>query len=206
MKAASCIARLISLSLLAFAYCAAVPQPASPSSSAHAPAPRTTVIGVSNFAEVTPKLFRGGQPKGKGFDNLKRIGIDMIVDLRLSGIEREKQNATQARMQFVSLPWHCVYPRDEVFSKFLRLLQKNQDKKIFVHCRYGDDRTGMMIAAFRMAMQGWSAAEAAREMRKFGYHRAFCPTLVRYERSFPKRLQTSPEFDEWRSHSSAKAQ
>ena len=161
----------------------------------HAPAPRITVIGLSNFAEVTPNLYRGGQPTPAGYEKLKKMGVDIVVDLRLSGRETEKRNVIKAGMQFVSIPWHCMLPKDRVFAKFLKLLQENPHKKVFVHCRYGDDRTGMTIAAYRMAVQGWTPSEARKEMQKFGYHRMLCPSLVEYERKFPERLRKDPEFD-----------
>jgi len=191
--------RTLPLWLLALSATAALAQSAPKPTSAYAPARRITVIGVSNFGEVTPKLFRGGQPKGAGYANLKKMGVDIVVDLRLSGKEAEKRNVTTAGMQFVSIPWHCLYPRDRVFAEFLLLLRKNPDKKVFVHCRYGDDRTGMMIAAYRMAVQAWSPDEAAQEMRKFGFHRLLCPSLEPYEKHFPERLRQSPDFRAWRS-------
>lgn len=161
----------------------------------HAPARRITVIGLSNFAAVTPQLYRGGQPTLAGYEKLKQMGIDIVVDLRLSGKETEKGDVTKAGMKFVSIPWHCMLPQDRVFAKFLKLLQENPHKKVFVHCRYGDDRTGMMVAAYRMAVQGWTPSEARKEMQKFGFHRMLCPSLVEYERKFPERLKRDPEFD-----------
>jgi protein tyrosine/serine phosphatase len=165
----------------------------------HAPARRITVIGVSNFGEVTPKLYRGGQPKGTGYEHLKKMGVDIVVDLRLSGRDAEKRNVTKAGMRFVDIPWHCYFPKDRVFARFLKLLQENPEKKVFVHCRYGDDRTGMMIAAYRMAVQGWTPNEARREMQKFGFHRMICPSLGPYETNFPKRLKNNPDFQALRA-------
>jgi protein tyrosine phosphatase (PTP) superfamily phosphohydrolase (DUF442 family) len=178
---------------------AAPPQIQQKAQATHAPARRITVIGVSNFGEVTPKLYRGGQPKGTGYEHLKKIGVDIVVDLRLSGRDAEKRNVTKAGMRFVAIPWHCYFPKDRVFAEFLKLLQENPDKKVFVHCRYGDDRTGMMIAAYRMAVQGWTPDEARREMQKFGFHRMICPPLGPYETNFPKRLKDSPDFQALRS-------
>ena len=80
-------------------------------------------------------------------------------------------------MQYVSIPWHCLFPRDEVLARFLAVLRDNPGKKVFVHCRYGDDRTGMMVAAYRMSMEGWTAEEARREMDQFGYKPLVCPSL-----------------------------
>lgn len=78
------------------------------------------------------------------------------------------------------------------------LLRKNPDKKVFVHCRLGDDRTAMMIASYRMSQQGWSAEKAKSEMEKFGFsfaHRdLICPGLSSYEEKFPQHFYTSPAF------------
>jgi protein tyrosine/serine phosphatase len=73
------------------------------------------------------------------------------------------------------------------------MIQENADKKMFVHCRLGDDRTGLAIATYRMAMQGWSADEAMKEMELFGFkgiHHVICPGLSHFERHFPKKLKT----------------
>ena len=81
------------------------------------------------------------------------------------------------------------------------MLRDNPNKKVFVHCRLGDDRTGMMIAAYRMA-EGWRANDAMREMQAFGFsraHRLICPRLAGYEHSFPKRLKNDPAFEGVRS-------
>jgi protein tyrosine phosphatase (PTP) superfamily phosphohydrolase (DUF442 family) len=164
----------------------------------HEMARKITVVGVGNFGEVTPHLFRGGQPKGTGYEHLKAMGIDIVVDGRLSGKEAERRKATKAGMQFVSMPWHCLFPKDHVFAQFLKLLRNNPDKKVFVHCRYGDDRTGMMIAAYRMAVEGWTPEEARDEMEKFGFHRMVCPSLVPYEKKFPSILKKSATFRDLR--------
>lgn len=172
-------------------------KPGAADSSTHA-ARRITVLGVSNFGEVNSHLYRGGQPKGTGYANLKKIGVDIVVDLRLSGKGTEKQNVTRAGMRYVAIPWHCFFPKDKVFAEFLEVLRENRDKKIFVHCRYGDDRTGMAIAAYRMAVEGWTPEEAKKEMEKFGFHHLVCPRLGPYEKDFPDHLRKGAAFKEWR--------
>jgi hypothetical protein len=71
-------------------------------------------------------------------------------------------------MKYVVIRWHCTFPKDEVLARFLRVVHDNPEK-IFVLFRLGDDRTGMMIASYRMAIEGWSAEDAMREMHEFGY-------------------------------------
>lgn len=153
--------------------------------------------GVPKFAEVTDRLYRGGQPSPRGFSNLARFGINIIVDNGRS--EKNKKLAEKLGMRYVSIPWFCPFPKDEVFARFLKVVQDNPDKKIFVHCRFGDARTGMMIAAYRMKVQGWTADEALREMRSFGFRGArtmVCPGLTGYEKSFPTRLREDPVFQD----------
>jgi tyrosine-protein phosphatase SIW14 len=152
------------------------------------------VPGVRNFARVTPKLYRGAQPSNSGFKELTKMGIDIVVDVRLTGKGKEGREVGKLGMQFVAIPWHCDFPRDSVFARFLTLLRENPDKKVFVHCRYGDDRTGMMIATYRMAIEGWTPQQAMQEMEKFGFHRFLCPSLPAYVRAFPGRLKNEPEF------------
>ncbi len=172
----------------------------SPAGMKHSIPPRLTLAGVENFGEVTPTLYRGGQPTNEGFDSLSKLGIGIVVDLR-GFRESERKEVEQRRMEYVAIPWRCFHPTDAVFARFLALLQKNQGKKVFVHCRLGDDRTGMMIAAYRIAEQGWTAEEARKEMEAFGVswvHRLICPTLGSYEEKFPTEFDTGPAFRELR--------
>jgi protein tyrosine phosphatase (PTP) superfamily phosphohydrolase (DUF442 family) len=162
----------------------------------HPFARRLTAKGVGNFAEVTPKLYRGAQPEAQGLESLKKMGINTIVDVRLTGTGKEGAVAKRLGMDFIALPWHCLFPKDDPFAKFLAYLREHPDKKVFVHCRYGDDRTGMMIAAYRMAVEGWSAEDARKEMNAFGFHKMVCASLVGYEKSFPSRLKKDREFQD----------
>jgi hypothetical protein len=105
-------------------------------------------------------------------------------------------------MQYVAIPWHCPLPEDAVFARFLTLLRGNPGAKVFVHCLSGEDRTGMQIAAYRMAEEGWSAQEAKQEMEAFGFsrtHRWRCPSLSSYEERFPQRFSESPAFKDLRA-------
>jgi len=158
-----------------------------------------TAKGVPNFGQVTPTLYRGGQPSARGFEKLAQMGIDMVVDTGQS--KRDEKLIKNLRMAYISLPWHCPFPKDEVFERFLKITRENPGKKIFVHCRLGDDRTGMMIAAYRIGQQGWTAQEAMQEMHEFGFrgvHHLMCPGLASYEQSFPQRLQNKPAFENLR--------
>jgi tyrosine-protein phosphatase SIW14 len=170
---------------------------ASTSSPARKLGERRRIKGIGNFGEVTPTLFRGAQPSQQGFQALAKMGIDIVVDARGNRTDSEGKVVSGLGMKYVSIPWHCPFPNDEVLVRFLKLLRENPKKRVFVHCRLGDDRTGMMVAAYRMAAEGWTADEAMNEMQQFGFssvHHLICPGLASYEKQFPEHLKNNAAF------------
>lgn len=163
---------------------------------------RKNYVGLLNFAEVSPNLYRGGQPGADGLKALKKMGVGIVIDMRGTKSPHEKIAVQELGMEYVSIPWHCPFPSDATFARFLKVIDDNPHTKIFVHCRLGDDRTGMAIAAYRMANEGWSADEALKEMKEFGFrgvHHFICPTLELYEKRFPKHLKSNRIFKDLRA-------
>jgi protein tyrosine phosphatase (PTP) superfamily phosphohydrolase (DUF442 family) len=153
--------------------------------------------GLPNFGEVTPNLFRGAQPERDGYRTLQGMGINIVVDMR--GNRSEQSVVEKLGMQYVPITWNAHSPSDEIIARFLSVVEENSDKKIFVHCHAGVDRTGMAIASYRMAREGWSPDEAMKEMQIFGFsgfHYLRFPALVRFEKEFPEHLKTSSVFQE----------
>jgi tyrosine-protein phosphatase SIW14 len=193
-------ARVVALVLFILMACTAVfsstvlplsisdPKPAIPH--------KSELKGIPRFGEVTPMLFRGGRPSKEGLEALSQLGVDLVIDLRGTN-QKERRQVHALGMRYMAIPWHCPFPHDKTFARFLKIMRENRNKKVFVHCRLGDDRTGMMIAAYRMSEQGWTANRAATEMRAYGFspvHHLICPGLAGYEKNFPKRLKTDPVF------------
>jgi protein tyrosine phosphatase (PTP) superfamily phosphohydrolase (DUF442 family) len=156
--------------------------------SPHAPAERLDLPGVPNLGRVDARLLRGGQPTGDGVRALAALGVALVVDLR-GGDERaeaERELVTSLGMEYVAMPmsgWRT--PRPDEVARFLELLHDDRDGAAFVHCRRGAERTGVMIAAYRMAVQGWSPAEARTEMDAYRFRAWLHPHLVRWVRDFP---------------------
>lgn len=65
--------------------------------------------------------------------------------------------------------FHTWHPEDEDVRRFLKLVRDPDRRPIVVHCKHGADRTGMMLAIYRIVEQGWSKDEAIREMTEGGY-------------------------------------
>lgn len=194
------ISQFLLRAFVLFSLCASFPWAAQAqrqtNDSAHVRATRLRAKGIPNFGEVSAELYRGGVPNQTGWAELQKKGIDIIVDLR--GRNKDEETlATKMGMKYVAIPSHCPFPGDRPYAEFLKIVESNPGRKIFVHCRLGDDRTGMAVAAYRMAEQGWSASEAMKEMQVFGFtrfHRTICPRLASYEAHFPEHLKEDPAF------------
>lgn len=151
--------------------------------------------GVHNAGKIDDSLFRGAQPQSEGIKQLKNLGITTIVDLRGEGrdqIESERKQAESLGMHFVSIPvsgWSP--PTNDQVAQFLSLF-KNRNEKIFVHCRFGDDRTGVFVATYRMATNHWAPDQAMKEMYFFGFNGLWHPSMKSYIRDFPEKLKTAP--------------
>ena len=98
-------------------------------------------------------------------------------------------------MRYISMPVSgTAGPSEEQIAAFLTLLRENAGRKLFVHCKHGADRTGVMIAAYRMSAEGWTTAQALAEMRAYHFHRLWLPAMRRTVREFPQRYESSPVF------------
>jgi len=160
------------------------------------------VPGISDFGRVNYFIYRGSQPKDDGVEQLKQFGIDTIVDLRgeFHGLmEKERLRAESMGMHFINLPgsgW--ATPKDEEIAQFFSLLRERPRRKIFVHCWLGGDRSGMFIAAYRIAFDGWSPQQAIQEMRSFHYLHFWHPNMARWVERFPDLLAQSPQLASFR--------
>jgi len=172
-----------------------VSQPSAPTFTRPVFGQKLHINGIPNGGKISEVLYRGAQPREVGLSELKILGITTIVDLR--GEDREKLNWERKRaealgMRFVQIPvsgWSP--PTDEQLVQFLSLLRDNPDQKIFVHCRFGNDRTGVFVAAYRIAADKWTAEEAIKEMYFFGFNGLWHPAMKSFIRELPSRLNSS---------------
>jgi len=193
--------RFFSLLLALFfpLYSSSVPfrqSPALASSSAPSPAQKISLAGISNAGKISDDLFRGAQPHLSDLAELKKLGITTIVDLRSESHhtrDRERLQAESLGIHFVSLPvGGFSTPTSAQLAEFFSLLRETPPRKIFVHCEFGEDRTGIFIAAYRIAFDHWSPDQALAEMLAFGFRRFWHPSMVTFVRDLPERLQSDP--------------
>jgi protein tyrosine/serine phosphatase len=81
----------------------------------------------------------------------------------------EKQAVEAAGMRYVNIPMRgVVAPSEESVSKVLALMNSAAVGPVFVHCRRGADRTGTVIAVYRMSHDHWGNSKAMREAKANG--------------------------------------
>jgi len=59
-------------------------------------------------------------------------------------------------------------PRPGEIQQALALILHDPSAKIFVHCLRGKDRTGTVIACYRIQHDGWDNRRALEEARNYG--------------------------------------
>jgi tyrosine-protein phosphatase SIW14 len=129
---------------------------------------------IRNFHEVTPFLYRGGQPGAEGIAELARAGIKTVVSFRWGHktIAAEKAAVEAAGMKFVSIPmYYWQLPGIASTEQFLSIVDDRDNWPVFAHCFHGADRTGLVIAMYRITHQNWHVDDAYREMKRLGFHR-----------------------------------
>lgn len=147
------------------------PAPSPTNTTKAVPAQRIEgITGLSNLALVAPGIYRGGMPGKGGMEALANLGVKTVINLRHYHKRTEGAEAKKAGIHYVWLPIPSSgEPSAETLEKFLAIVQDPDARPVFVHCYRGKDRTGTMIAAYRVLIEGWTRKEAFAEMQEFGF-------------------------------------
>ncbi|MGH9824643.1 MAG: fused DSP-PTPase phosphatase/NAD kinase-like protein, partial [Blastocatellia bacterium] len=133
--------------------------------------PRFGHSAIPNFHQVNDNLYRGAQPQGGGIEQLKALGIKSILDMRGASPETrlEKESAEQLGLRFFAVPLSPLHaPSDEQIRRVLAVVMDQANWPVFIHCERGKDRTGTVVACYRIVHDGWTADRAISEARHFG--------------------------------------
>jgi len=125
------------------------------------------VPGLPNLHKVSVQLYRGARPTAPGIQELQKLGIKTVVNLEQSN--GEQALVAGSGITYEHLPMTAFRVRDDEVVQFLRLAGAPSHTPIFVHCRRGADRTGLLCAVYRIAIQGWTKEEAIAEMTRGGF-------------------------------------
>lgn len=131
---------------------------------------------IPNFHPVNSWLYRGARPRQEGVTEFKQIGIKTIINLERElfeqepgEVKKERDWAIKANIRFVHIPMHPIWaPKRQEVEKALARITDPANQPVFVHCDRGSDRTGIVMAAYRIRYEGWSVTQAYEEMKKYG--------------------------------------
>lgn len=146
---------------------------------------------LPNFARVNEHLFRGAQPSERGMALLAAMGIRTVINLRDDDAraERERVLVQSLGMRYFNVPMRgLARPKDEQIERVLALIADPANWPVFIHCRRGADRTGTVIACYRIAKQGWTAKQAISEAKSRGMS-LFAFAMRDYIRDYAEREQ-----------------
>ncbi len=143
---------------------------------------------IGNFhVVVAGEIYRGELPGKAGMEYLAAAGFKAVLNLKTEddSIEEEARVARELGLTHVSVPLSPVLPlRDRDVNSALEALANPALHPIFVHCRHGRDRTGLVVGLDRVERQGWSATRAYDEM----LDRGFRSHLIFLDRYFKDRV------------------
>jgi len=126
---------------------------------------------LPNFHPVNSNLYRGGQPEIGGLEQLKKLGVKTIINLR-DDDERaraEKAEAESMGFRYFNIPFASFdRPSDKAVDEVLKLIDTQENSPLFIHCKRGSDRTGTVIAIYRIEHDGWDGEKAKAEAKRYG--------------------------------------
>jgi protein tyrosine/serine phosphatase len=130
------------------------------------------LAGIPNFHPVNDHIYRGGQPADAAWRSLANLGVRTVVDLRRRdehATDVEAQAVKAAGMQYVNVPMSgMMAPSQADVLKVFSLFDSKQP--VFVHCKEGKDRTGTVIACYRILRDHWQNRKALKEAESYGMH------------------------------------
>lgn len=144
-------------------------------------------IRIDNFGMINANYYRGAQPKGQDYSDLAALGVKTVIDLTDDDGEAvEQAMVKKAGMQPFKIPMNTHRPpTTEQLSTFLKIVNDPANQPVFVHCVGGKHRTGVMTAAYRMTMEGWTSDRAFDEMKRYKFGAAFMhPEFKQYVYNF----------------------
>ena len=144
---------------------------------------------TTDFYQVSDGIYRGGRPDEAGVNALAKLGVKTIINLENDddAIANETKWATAAAIREISSPMSGSWtPNEKQVDKILATLADRSLYPIYIHCKKGMDRTGVIVALHRVVNEGWAVAKAEREMDDIGFN-SWLVNLDRYYASKARR-------------------
>ena len=126
---------------------------------------------LPNFHVVNARLYRGGQPSAGGLRRLVALGVKTVVNLRDDDARawQEEKEARALGLRYFNVPLsRWGRPGASRIDELFALMDAKENQPVFVHCKRGADRTGALMAVYRVSHDGWTAERALEEAERYG--------------------------------------
>jgi protein tyrosine/serine phosphatase len=127
-----------------------------------------TLPGVQNLYKIEDGFYRGAQPSTEGFTGLSGLGVKTVLDL--AGGDGDGGFVKDGSLKLVHVPLRAWGLNDTRVLDALRVMADPENRPLMIHCQHGADRTGALVALYRVVVQGWTKEKAVEEMNRGGYH------------------------------------
>ena len=134
----------------------------------------TRYVELPRFQHVSERVYRGAQPRDGGLSRLRELGINTVINLRGASAQTRAQEAEARALGLnyfnIALP-NWGRPQDARVRRILEIIAAPENGRVFIHCRSGVDRTGLIVALYRMTNEGWNTNDALAEADRDGMRR-----------------------------------
>ena len=134
--------------------------------------------------KVSDDLWRGSRVDAAGIEDLRGRGFRTIVDLCAEHTEDD---------HFKGYTWIVHFPivdsrppTEQQAEQFLALFDTKLNCPVFIHCEAGQGRTGVMVALYRIHIQGWSVEDALKDGAR---HKLNLPDQIKFIREFKRTVR-----------------
>jgi protein-tyrosine phosphatase len=119
-------------------------------------------------SKVDNNLTRGSRLSDQGIQQLQAQGYKSVVNLCMEN-DDDTSRAKALGMNSAHIPiLDNTAPTEDQVKQFLDFVTNPANQPAYVHCEAGQGRTGVMSAAYRMAVDGWTPDAAIAEAKQFG--------------------------------------
>lgn len=125
-----------------------------------------------NLHRINDSMFRSEQPSKTGILEIQKLGVKSVLSLR--NVKSDRFIKRNSSLKFYKKTINAWTMTEDELIEALKLL-RDAEKPVLIHCVHGSDRTGTVVAAYRIVFEHWSKEKAIQEMleTQFGFHANF---------------------------------
>lgn len=135
---------------------------------------------MNQFKQIEDGLYLGPQPSEQDLDELKRRGVQTVVDFRLPGeTPTPRESMVNARgMAYVNIPVNKASLSSHQVDMLVRTMEEKPGPYLF-HCASGA-RAAMILALAEARKHHWTAERTFAEARRMGFDLQGMPEFAKF--------------------------